>query len=70
MYYDTFLLGLGIRLVEQYMTDSNEARALSYARDVIDIYSNSWGPNDEGKTIGGPEALTSIALEEGVSKVS
>ena len=25
-----------------------EAGALSHGRDVVDIYSNSWGPFDEG----------------------
>ena len=30
-------------------TDSNEAAALNYTLDAIDIYSNSWGPDDDGR---------------------
>jgi hypothetical protein len=30
-----------------------EARALSYNRDHIDIYSASWGPDDNGQSVDG-----------------
>ena len=33
------------------VTDSLEAKALSYNRDYVDIYSASWGPKDDGKTM-------------------
>ncbi|CAH3192253.1 unnamed protein product [Porites evermanni] len=29
-------------------TDMTEAKALMFNRDYIDIYSNSWGPDDRG----------------------
>ena len=31
-----------------------EAQALSFNRSYIDIYSASWGPDDNGKTVDGP----------------
>ena len=43
--------------------------SLSYANDVIDIYSNSWGPCDDG-CVGGPERLTQMALKKGAETVS
>ena len=30
------------------MTDIQEASALGHMNDIIDIYSNSWGPPDRG----------------------
>ena len=32
----------------------------------IDIYSNSWGPSDDGATLSGPGPLTLAAMEDGV----
>jgi subtilisin-like proprotein convertase family protein len=48
-------------------TDANEADALSRNNDLIDIYSNSWGPADDGKRLDGPGSLTEDALENGVA---
>ena len=36
---------------------------------VIDIYSASWGPTDDGKTVDGPRELTLQAMADGVNKV-
>ena len=47
----------------------SEAQSLSYASDVIDIYSNSWGPCNFG-CVGGPERLTQMALKNGAKTVS
>uniref|UniRef100_A0A3Q1HN98 Neuroendocrine convertase 2 n=1 Tax=Anabas testudineus TaxID=64144 RepID=A0A3Q1HN98_ANATE len=35
---------------------------------VIDIYSASWGPTDDGKTVDGPRELTLQAMADGVNK--
>lgn len=43
-----------------------EGAALSYNRNYIQVYSNSWGPNDDGATVAGPKGLASQALAEGV----
>lgn len=42
---------------------------LGYAWDKVDIYSASWGPNDDGKTVEGPGRLVIQALKRGVTKV-
>ena len=62
------LVSPGIRLLGGN-TDLNEAESLSYANDVIDIYSNSWGPCDSG-CVGGPERLTQMVLKKGAETVS
>ena len=49
-------------------TDLNEASSLTYANDMIDIYSNSWGPCDEG-CVDGPMRLTELALKTGAERV-
>ena len=50
-------------------TDMNEASSLTFANNIVDIYSNSWGPSDDGVTVGGPGMLTTMALEAGVTEV-
>ncbi|RMX56138.1 hypothetical protein pdam_00012113 [Pocillopora damicornis] len=46
-------------------TDDVEAIALSFKRNYIDIYSNSWGPGDMGFEVHGPVNLTQSVLEKG-----
>lgn len=59
----------GIRLFyESKASDADEARALSYALNHIDIYSNSWGPNDMGYAVAGPGRFTQRVLQDGVEK--
>lgn len=43
--------------------------ALSYAQDIVDIYSASWGPTDDGLTVDGPGRLAQEALRRGILKV-
>ena len=50
-------------------TDAQDASAVSHQRHAIDIYSNSWGPADNGCIVDGPKTLTLIALEEGTQYV-
>ena len=50
------------------VTDAVEAASLSFNRQHIDIYSNSWGPIDDGETVQGPGPLAKKALEDGVIK--
>ena len=60
----------GIRLFfDEMATDALEAKALSYEREYIDIYSNSWGPDDKGFEVVGPDKLTQLALKDGAQKV-
>lgn len=61
----------GIRMLDQpFMTDIIEASSISHMPQVIDIYSASWGPTDNGKTVDGPRELTLQAMADGVNKAS
>ena len=51
-------------------TDLEEAEALSHAVDIIDVYSNSWGPPDTGAHVSGPGTLTQLVLKMGATIVS
>lgn len=52
------------------MTDMVEAKSLSLRQQYIDIYSSSWGPEDDGGTVDGPGHLAGLALENGIRKVT
>lgn len=61
----------GIRLLSssgQY--DSTEASALGLHSQHIHVYSNSWGPADDGMTVEGPGPLTLAVIKQGVTHVS
>lgn len=48
------------------VTDVVEASSLSLNPQHIDIYSSSWGPNDDGATVDGPGKLALQAFVDGV----
>ena len=52
------------------VTDAVEAQSLSLRPQHIDIYSASWGPDDDGRTVDGPGPLAWHAFQQGVTKVS
>lgn len=61
----------GLRLVSPtFQTDPMEAAALTFQNNnqgglgTIAIYNNSWGPQDDGRTLAGPGPLTRAALAE------
>ena len=54
---------VGMRLIGGVATDTMEAEAMNYLPQVIQIKSNSWGPNDDGVTLEGPGPLTLAALK-------
>ena len=58
---------LGIRLIADYTTDAQEAAGLTFHTDVNHIYSNSWGPNDDGRRLEKPGRLTVRAMEDAVT---
>lgn len=53
---------IGERLIEAGTTDLIETNSLSYQRDITDIYTNSWGPSDDGSTLEGPGPLLLAAF--------
>ncbi|XP_070761518.1 proprotein convertase subtilisin/kexin type 7 [Enoplosus armatus] len=56
----------GIRVLDGPLTDSLEAIAFNKHYQVNDIYSCSWGPDDDGLTVDGPHPLGKAALQHGV----
>ncbi|KAJ3591463.1 hypothetical protein NHX12_009408 [Muraenolepis orangiensis] len=56
----------GIRVLDGPLTDSMEAVAFNKHYQVNDIYSCSWGPDDDGHTVDGPHPLGKAALQHGV----
>jgi len=56
----------GSTLIACGTSDSLEADALSYKKDEIDIYTNSWGPFDDGLRLEAPGPLTIAAMESSV----
>ncbi|ODM89572.1 Neuroendocrine convertase 2 [Orchesella cincta] len=60
---------LRIRMLDQpYMTDLIEANSMGHEPNLIDIYSASWGPTDDGKTVDGPRNATMRAIVRGVNE--
>ena len=55
----------GIRMLDGKISDTIEGLALSYSLDKVDIFSSSWGPNDDGATVEGPGRLAAEALAKG-----
>jgi proprotein convertase subtilisin/kexin type 2 len=59
----------GIRMLDQpYMTDLIEANSMGHEPNLIHIYSASWGPTDDGKTVDGPRNATMRAIVKGVNE--
>ncbi|KAM3960400.1 neuroendocrine convertase 1-like [Aphomia sociella] len=58
----------GVRMLDGRITDRIEGEAIGYAWDKADIYSASWGPNDDGRTVEGPGRLANEAFKRGVTQ--
>jgi len=57
----------GVRMLDGEVTDAVEARAVALNSNHIDIYSASWGPDDDGRTVDGPGRLATRAFLQGVA---
>lgn len=57
----------GVRMLDGTVNDAVEARALGLNPDHVDVYSASWGPEDDGKTVDGPGPLARRAFIYGVT---
>ena len=57
-------------MLDGTVTDSLEARAISFNVHHIDVFSASWGPSDDGTTLEKPGRLASMAIEKGIAKVN
>ncbi|KAL1637164.1 pheromone processing endoprotease [Neofusicoccum ribis] len=58
----------GVRILSGGITDADEALAMNYAMDKNQIYSCSWGPPDDGKSMDEPGILIKKAMVKGVQK--
>ncbi|KAI5950776.1 KEX2 [Candida jiufengensis] len=58
----------GIRILSGAITAAEEAAALIYGLDTNDIYSCSWGPTDNGRTLSGPEVVVKQAFVKGIQE--
>jgi kexin len=66
MAYDSKIAG--IRILSKPLTDEDEATSINYHYQENQIYSCSWGPPDDGKTMEGPSVLIERAIVQGVQK--
>ncbi|CAK9436213.1 uncharacterized protein LODBEIA_P07710 [Lodderomyces beijingensis] len=58
----------GIRILSGSITSAEEAAAMCYGLDVNDIYSCSWGPTDNGRTLSEPEVVVKQAMIKGIQE--
>lgn len=58
----------GIRMLSVPISDEDEAAAMNYKYQQNHIYSCSWGPPDDGKTMEAPDILIRRALVNGVQQ--
>ncbi len=58
---------VGVRILGAAATDAQEAAAFGWKTDVVSVSSNSWGPDDDAKTVSAPDTLALAALRAGVT---
>lgn len=56
-------------MLDGKVTDVLEGEAIQFNHKYVDIYSASWGPNDDGHTVEGPGKLAKKAFETGIKEV-
>jgi len=57
----------GVRMLDGEVNDAIEAESLSLNPNHVDIYSASWGPDDNGQVVDGPGTLARKAFELGIT---
>lgn len=65
IYFFTGIRILGLKGV----TDALKAKGLGFKQDYVDIYSNSWGPDDDGFDVTEAGVMTEEVLRQGTFKV-
>jgi kexin len=58
----------GIRILSKAISDADEAEAMIYKYQKNQIYSCSWGPPDDGKSMEAPGVLIRRAMLQGIQK--
>ena len=59
----------GIRILKGELTDALKAKGLGFRQDYVDIYSSSWGPDDNGYEVAEVGAMTEEVISQGASEV-
>lgn len=57
----------GVRILGGPLTGADEAIALNYGYQNVSLYSCSWGPRDDGRTMEGPNYLVRKAVVNGIN---
>lgn len=57
-----------VRMLDGEISDAVEGSSLSLRPEYIDIYSSSWGPNDDGQTLEEPGPLCKEAFRRGTAE--
>ncbi|KAG2459391.1 PCSK4 convertase, partial [Polypterus senegalus] len=65
--YGLWPIKTGVRMIDGLVTDIMEAQSFSLNPQHIHIYSASWGPEDDGKTVSGPGRLAKEVFLRGVT---
>ncbi|WVR03717.1 hypothetical protein IAU60_000712 [Kwoniella sp. DSM 27419] len=58
----------GVRILSAPISDADEAAALNYGYQLNDIFSCSWGPPDDGKSMEAPDGIILKAMVNGVQQ--
>ncbi|KAI4477272.1 hypothetical protein M0804_012862 [Polistes exclamans] len=58
----------GIKLLDGLVNDRVEGEALGFKPEIVDIYTASWGPPDDGKSLEAPGRLAEEAIYRGINK--
>jgi kexin len=58
----------GVRILSAPITDIDEAEAVGYKSQINDIYSCSWGPPDDGRTMDAPGILIKKAMQKAIQE--
>ena len=58
----------GVRILSKVITNADEALAMNYGYQKNQIYSCSWGPPDDGKSMEEPNVIIKRAMVNGIQK--
>lgn len=58
----------GVRILSGRITDVDEASALNFGYQNVSVYSCSWGPPDNGKSMDAPSILIAKAVLNGINR--
>ena len=56
----------GIRILSGDLTNEDEAASVTFACNTTQIYSCSWGPRDDGRTMEMPPEIVAKAFDAGI----